>query len=317
MDAHTPPAGTGTDLQTGHARRLAGIDPLVRPGDLDAAIARGATYLTRPGVAGLACLVEEESLWQTRRVHALALWVADDDADVPGVLDDWLALVAGDPAGTDDETSLQVSVPSRDARLVAPLVRRHLGPCSVLAVHPLSGDAPPAPTGPPAPAASGVRVRTAAADDVAWVVDRTTALHAWEAAFGYVPDRADAGEVLAREVPEALERDAGWTWVAEVDGERAGFVQVNPPEAAAWVSGATWLQPVGYVVGAWVEPAYRSTGVGRALVRAAHGRAAEEGWAGVLLHHSGVSPTSGPFWSSLGYRPLVTTWVRRPAVLPT
>lgn len=317
MDAHTPSDGTGTDLQARHARRLAGIDPLVRPTDLDAALARGSTYLTRPGVAALARVVEEESLWQTRRVHELALWAADDDADVPGVLDDWLALVAADPAATDDETSLQVSVPSRDVRLVAPLVRRHLGPCSVLVVHPLGGGVPSAPSAPPVPSASGVRVRTATADDVSWVVHRTTALHAWEAALGYVPARADAGEVLAREVPEALERDAGWTWVAEVDGVRAGFVQVNPPAAAAWVSGATWLEPVGYVVGAWVEPAYRSTGVGRALVRAAHARAADEGWAGVLLHHSGVSPTSGPFWSSLGYRPLVTTWVRRPAVLPT
>lgn len=33
-----------------------------------------------------------------------------------------------------------------------------------------------------------------------------------------------------------------------------------------------------------------------------------------MLSYAAANPRSGPFWSRMGYRPLVTVWQRRPAV---
>lgn len=300
-------------LHEAHVERLGAIDPLLRVGEPPA----DGEVLLADGAGGVARTTEQDMLWATRRTHVLSLRLAHDDADAGAVLDAWLARVATDPAAGDDETSAVLTAASRDVAVGAAAVRRHLAPASVLAVHPFGEDeeAPRAagravPGGP-----AGVRVRTAAAADLPWLLDRSAALHAWEARLGFVPAARDARASLGAELPEALARDEGWTWVAEVEGRPVGFVQVNPPEPAAWATGATWLAPAGYLVGAYVDPAHRAGGLGRVLVDAAHARAREEGWSALVLHHSGVSAWSAPFWAARGYRPLLTSWMRRPAVL--
>lgn len=295
-------------LHDAHAARLAAVDPLVRPAPPSAG--EGDRLLVSGAVGALASVRASDLLWVARRAHVLTVRAAEPDADAwAAVLDRWLAQVAADPAATDAETSATVAVASRDVDLVAPLVARHFGPASVLAIRGLDREDPDDWRRPP----PGVRIRPAAPADLPWLLDRSVDLHAWESRFGYVPPRPDARTSLAGELGEALARDEGWTWIAEVDGAPVAFVQVNPPEAAAWVNGATWLAPTGYLVQAFVEPALRSSGLGRVLAAAAHTRAAEEGWAAMLLHHAGASGWSTPFWASMGYRPLVTSWMRRPA----
>jgi len=310
-----------------HVRRLQQVDGLVRvsaPGGDDGSLAgavltpAAAALAGRDAdVVGLATVRESDALWVSRRTHTLAVRAGAADAGNleagwGSVLDQWLDLVARDPLATDPETSATVSLASRDQALVAGLVRRHFGPASVLAIRSLERADPEAWTRPP----EGVRVRTATLDDLPWLLDRTLALHRWETGFGYVPPRPDARTQLEPELAEAIGRDEGWTWIAELDGAPVGLCQVNPPEAAAWVSDATWLSPVGYLVSAFVDPRLRSAGLGRVLAATAAAAAREAGWAALLLHHAGVSAWSVPFWSSMGYRPLVTTWMRRPAVLP-
>ncbi|MDF9716782.1 GNAT family N-acetyltransferase [Nocardioides sp. ChNu-153] len=295
-------------LQAAHEARLAEVDPLVRVAELPE-----GRVLVDGDVGAVATTTTTDSLWVARRSHALHVRAAAPDGAAWGrVLDAWLAELAGDPAATDDETAAAVTLASRDSALVAPLVRRHFGPASVLAVRILDRPDPAGWRTPP----DGVVVRPAGEADVPWLLERTLDLHRWETRFGSVPERPDARASLAPELAEALARDEGWTWVAEVDGSPLAFCQVNPPEPAAWATGATWLAPAGYLVGAYVDPAHRSAGLGRVLAATAHARAVDEGWAALLLHHAGVSPWSAPFWASVGYRPLLTTWQRRPALRP-
>ncbi|MDQ1104438.1 GNAT family N-acetyltransferase [Nocardioides zeae] len=301
-------AGLLARLHDAHVERLAAVDPLVRPAVPSAEEAD--RLLVSGDVGGLATVRDSDLLWVARRAHVLTVRAAAPDAPAwAAVLDRWLARVGDDPAATDAETSATVAVASRDVDLVAPLVARHFGPASVLALRALDRPDPDVWRRPP----PGVRIRPAGRADLPWLLDRSVDLHAWESRFGYVPPRPDARASLEAELGEALERDEGWTWLAELDGEAVAFCQVNPPESAAWVNGATWLAPAGYLVQAYVEPVLRSGGLGRVLAAAAHARAAEEGWAAMLLHHSGVSGWSTPFWASMGYRPLVTSWMRRPA----
>lgn len=308
-----------------HERRLRDVDALVRVAVPGGDSGKPAGTVLTPGAAvlaggeadvvGLATVRESDQLWVSRRAHALTVRAgggADLDVGWGSVLDQWLDLVAQDPLADDPETSATVSLASRDQALVAGLVRRHFGPASVLAVRTLERADPDAWTRPP----EGVVVRSATLADLPWLLDRTLALHRWETGFGYVPPRPDARTQLEPELAEAIERDQGWTWVAELDGAPVGLCQVNPPESAAWVAGATQLLPVGYLVSAFVDPGLRSAGLGRVLAATAAAAAREAGWAALLLHHAGVSAWSVPFWSSMGYRPLVTSWMRRPAVLP-
>nr|WP_241728902.1 GNAT family N-acetyltransferase [Nocardioides zeae] len=298
-----------TRLHDAHAVRLAAVDPLVRPAPPSAG--ESDRLLLSGEVGAVAAVRESDLLWVARRAHTLTVRAAAPDVDAwTAVLDRWLAQVAADPAATDAETSATVALASRDVDLVAPLVARHFGPASILAIRALDRADPDEWRRPP----PGVRVRPAGSGDLPWLLDRSVDLHAWESRFGYVPVRPEARAALEGELGEALERDEGWTWVAEVDGAPVAFVQVNPPEAAGWVNGATWLAPTGYLVQAYVAPDLRSSGLGRVLAAAAHARAAEEGWAAMLLHHSGVSGWSTPFWASMGYRPLLTSWMRRPAL---
>ncbi|MDT9592742.1 GNAT family N-acetyltransferase [Nocardioides zeae] len=291
-----------------HVQRTARIDPLVRPGE---PVERGRV-LEHGAALGVATVSEQESLWAARRTHVLQPRIADGaEPDWGGLLDAWLAVVEADPAAREVETSAGVSLASRDHALVEELVRRHLGPASVLAVRTLDR---PDDAAPPVPHGVVVRPATAAPDDLRWLLDRSVALQAWEAGLGYVPRRSEAEVLLGADLEVAIRRDLGWTWIAELDGEPVAFVQVNPPEEAEWVAGQTWLAPVGYLVSAYVDPALRSGGLGRVLVAAAHARARDDGWSALLLHHAASSAWSAPFWGSLGYRPLVTTWMRRPAV---
>ncbi len=130
-----------------------------------------------------------------------------------------------------------------------------------------------------------------------------------------MPHVGDLEERLRPGLVAELAGAPGWTFVAEdADGSPLGLLQLLAPDQAGWASVSVRAEPAAYLALAWVEPAARTHGVGRALVAAAHRHAAHEGVSAILLHHAASSPRSGPFWARHGYRPLISSWAKRPAV---
>jgi GNAT superfamily N-acetyltransferase len=66
----------------------------------------------------------------------------------------------------------------------------------------------------------------------------------------------------------------------------------------------------------YVDPGARSAGIGSMLHAVADRMLVEAGAEFTLLHHELVNPRSTPFWCRQGYRPLWTTWFRRPVSRP-
>jgi GNAT superfamily N-acetyltransferase len=64
----------------------------------------------------------------------------------------------------------------------------------------------------------------------------------------------------------------------------------------------------------YVDPAVRGGGIGAALHAAADAALVSAGAEITLLHHAVPNPLSTPFWYGQGYRPLWTSWLRRPAL---
>ena len=296
------------------AQRLAGLDPLVRL--VPAAVEDGATVLVAAGggTVGVAALRAPGSVWVAPRVQSLALRRGADDArGVAEVLDRWESEVLR--VGPDDRgVSASVQVAALDDAVVAPLVARHFGRSVVLAVRRTRPEG--LASGAVVSGRAGVVVRTADADDLDLVVHAEVAVHTADRAWGFVPEVADLQARVRADLVEELEGGQGWAFVAEdpEDGRPLGVVQVLTPDQSGWATASVRAEPAAYLALAWVEPAARTHGVGRALVAAAHRHAADEGVSAILLHHAAASPRSGPFWARHGYRPLISSWARRPAV---
>jgi GNAT superfamily N-acetyltransferase len=106
---------------------------------------------------------------------------------------------------------------------------------------------------------------------------------------------------------------AAWIWLANRDGETAGLLYAEKPEAASWIAPMAGAKPVAYLELMYLRPGGRGQGVAPALVGQLHHAADAAGVAVTLLHYEQVNPLSGPFWSRQGYRPLWTSWEARPA----
>lgn len=309
------------------ALRVAALDPLLdpraatRPGSQD----DGGVVLQddRGVVMGLARQAPAASVWTAPRGHSLSLArSAGHSAEEVGravvqVLDNWEAeVLMPDREIREATTVASVSVSAFDDDVVAPLVARHFGRAVVLAVRRVrDGDederADAAVNG-----GAGVVVRPATTADAGAVVAAMVAVHRADQAYGFVPALEGLEDRLAEGVAAGLDTAPGWTWVAQRAGVVVGVCQVEPPDRAAWITWATTAGPAAYLGLLLVDPTARGAGVGRALVASARARCAREGVASVLLHHAAASPRSAPFWGREGYRPLLTTWSRRPAVRP-
>jgi GNAT superfamily N-acetyltransferase len=309
---HLDPA----DVHRGHVRRLASLDPLLATGEPLRA-GDGATLLGVRGPTGRAVAVTsrsqvepdtEEALWGPLRTSRLRLQLDGDVApdELGRLLRRWDDLVAADHEPGDRDSAALVTVPSRDVHLAEALAGHGLAPLLVVAARA---------AGRPGPVTGAVPARPATAEDLDDLAAMAVSLQEHDARFGLVSRREAAPRVLRDRLAEDLGGHDAPHWVIDgPDGRLAGFLGVQLPSAATWIAGAVAASSVAYLSAVFVRPEHRGRGFARALTAAAHERLDAAGVEVTVLHHALPNPTSTPFWAQQGYRPLLTTWVRRPAV---
>ncbi|OLR90672.1 hypothetical protein BJP25_29130 [Actinokineospora bangkokensis] len=293
-----------------HAARLADLDPLLPPpAPLDPA---AGELLQCPGGVGVAGFVESPvgtaaRTWDAARRHTLTVRLAGEDpaGSLGALLDQWLPLVRSRAARGDLDAAAVVEVPSRDTRPVLALVHRGFTPVSAVAVR--------TPHRPGPAGSSEVTIRQATPDDLDRLVALNLEVVDYDAPFGKVTPRDDTAEALRNQLTYLLSEADPAVWVAERDGVALGHVHLQLPPLSAWAARFTSLPNVAYLASLGVTAACRGGGIGNALARFAHDVLDASGLPATLLHHALPNPRSTPFWYSHGYRPLWTTWVRRPA----
>ena len=243
-------------------------------------------------------LAEEDlnATWGALRTHSLH-W--HPDADLDDLLRRWPLSGAGDP-----DTAAAVTVPSRAVEAADVLARHGFAPLLVIAAR-LPGRGHDG--------GSTVEIRPLTPRDL----DVATELHVettrFDTRFGMVTARPATGDRLREHIAALLERPEPCGWLAESGGETVGFLYYDLPGYSDWIAGRTSVRPVAYIGLLGVREDARGGGVGAALADHAHERLDELGVGVTLLHHALPNPLSTPFWYSHGYRPLWTTWQRRPA----
>lgn len=314
--------GDRAAVRQGHVRRLAALDPLVAVPPLQVG-PDDVVLVARAGDAAALGLVRverhdpaaEEALWGACHRIGLTPYAVGDDAEVAWdrLLRRWCGSLAELVAPGDLDTAATVTVASRDTLFARSLAHHGFAPLLTAAVRhapeppAAEQDADVAPTVDP-------RVRPMTDADLDEVTELATALHRYEASFGMVSVRDGSRALLRRSIESHRSRSPGSGWVVDgSDGRVAGFVLVDPPDAAGAVAPLVSVQPIGYLGYLYVRPGARRAGIGAALVATAHRHLDDAGASATLLHHALPSPLSGPFWARHGYRPLWTSWQRRPA----
>ncbi|WP_086828739.1 GNAT family N-acetyltransferase [Allokutzneria sp. NRRL B-24872] len=289
-----------------HFARLAALDPLLPAG----ARLVGDDPVEAPGAVGYSFSDVSEpttAIWGAARTHTLRLRLATgSDAELGGLLDEWEKRLAASCTPGDRDESAVVRLASRDSVALRELVFRGFATATVIAVRPAGRSSPPA--------RPGNKIRPAEPSDIPALTELSVELHSHAAQYGMVTDRPYARELLETSVREAVEAGDGLTMVAEQDGEVIGLVEAMVGERAAWMKGMTSASPAAYIAKLFVRPDVRASGVGGALVTDVHAKLDERGVSATLLEHVLHNEFSTPFWYRHGYRPLWTTWQRRPAV---
>ncbi|MEU4444400.1 GNAT family N-acetyltransferase [Actinosynnema sp. NPDC050801] len=234
--------------------------------------------------------------WGALRTHALHWYPG---ADLDELLHDWPSSGAGD-----HDTAALVTVPSRAVETAAALLRHGFAPLLVTAAR-LPGRG--------YDGGSTARIRPLTADDLDVAVELNLETVRFDGRFGMVNARPSSAERLREHIAALLERPEPCGWLAESEGEVVGFLYYDPPGHSDWIAGRTSVRPVAYIGLLGVREDARGGGIGAALTDHAHGLLDEAGVGVTLLHHALPNPLSTPFWYSHGYRPLWTTWQRRPA----
>lgn len=276
-------------VTAGHAGVLAELDPLLpeppalagEPDELltarygdSVAVGQMRTDVLAPEA--------ESALWSPLRAHRLTVRSAGPDrcAALDPLLARWDVLLSERADPGDRDSAAFVTLASRDVEPVRALVLHGFAPLVVVAARRSGGLRSAAPG-----------VRPAERADVEALGRLAAELHHADTRFGVVTEQPGA---------QALLRDAVAAQLAEVDGQIVGFAQVQPPAQAGWVAPLTAVGPAAYFGYLYVSPGCRAAGLGTVPV--------------TLLHHALASPHSTPFWARQGYRPLWTSWQRRPAV---
>ncbi|SDH79967.1 GNAT family N-acetyltransferase [Nonomuraea jiangxiensis] len=289
------------DVIRGHASRVRAADPLVAGQDELPESVGEKRFAVRDAV-GLASVdrinpASVRASWSPLVVHRLQARVAgpDPEAALGRLLDRWLHDLRVDGPGE----ALSVTWPSRDTVPVRALAVRGFAPVAAAAVRPLRWEGP----------VIYPWIRPATQGDAEALVRMYVRLVAYDAQFGWVAVRPSTPARIRESVAmEVLPLE--WCWVAEVAGEVAGCVIVQPPERSTWIGRSVRTAPTAYLGVMYVEPSARGQGVGVALTEVAQAHAAAQGVASMILHHALPNPLSTPFWARRGYRPLTTQWVR-------
>lgn len=311
-------------VHAGHVRRVATLDPMARVPNLELEPS-DTVLVARAGDAAAIGRVRlerhdpdaEAALWGALRQHWLMPFAVGDDAEVAWdrLLNRWCSSLEEVAGARDLDSAAMVTVASQDTILTRPLVHHGFAPLVNLAlrhrrVAPGSGV-------PPDVSPRDARVRLARDEDVEEMVEMAVALQRHDASFGMVTERPSAHATLRSSIASHRDRCPDWSWVVDASGGRlAGFVTVDPPEhTASWIAALATVEPVACLGNLFVRPAARRAGIGAALAATAHRALDAAGVATTLLHHAVPSALSAPFWARQGYRPLWTTWQRRPAVM--
>jgi GNAT superfamily N-acetyltransferase len=293
------------DVERQHAARLALLDPLL-PAD---------PPLTGELIATLGALgapvsveIDPDSLiatWGALRRHTLTVRLAG--ADLDPLLDRWEEQLAGLATPGDDDCVAMITFPSRDTAAVPALIRHGFAPLIVTAVR-------RAGVGGPGPAVADVTIRHATKADLAACVALNLEVVRYDTQFGALTERPSTEAGLRQHTSDLLDREQPCIWLAEVAGRPVGIVTVDLPPHSDWMAGRTSASPVAYLGLGGVRADLRGGGIGSALVAHVHRELDEAGIAATLLHYALPNPRSAPFWSVQGYRPLWTSWHRRPAL---
>jgi GNAT superfamily N-acetyltransferase len=295
----------GEELHAAQAARWRAADPLLPdpavPAPDPVTVPDGAGWMRRDDPNPDTIV----ATWFAARRHTLTAHVAGADpaAALGTLLDRWDAELG--PAG-DQDSAAEVLWPSRDTTPVLALTRRGFFAATVIAVR-RTGRVP-------APAPGGVTVRPVTAADVDAAVGLHLGIVAYDAQFGAAGERPSTAARLRESLAEAAGRAEPSAWLATVDGRPVGLCEVEPPGAARWIAGLCREEPVGYLSAMYVDPSARGGGIGAALHATADAALLAAGATITLLHHAAPNPLSTPFWYGQGYRPLWTSWLRRPAL---
>jgi GNAT superfamily N-acetyltransferase len=230
-------------------------------------------------------------------------------AGMDALLTAWQRWLAAQPDPPLPDSVASVNWPSRDTRALPALWRHGLAPYSVIAARRAGTAALRSPGG----TGAGSGVRRATGQDMDAVAGLSLCLQRYETDFGSSYPRERAGEWIREDTARMLSADQPWVWVAEQAGTVVGLLEVQPPGLSTWIELFTRARPMAYLSTLYVDPSARGSGIGTALVDAAHRALDTAGVAVTLLHYAQTNPVSGPFWHRAGYRPLWTSWQARPA----
>lgn len=306
-----------TSVHRAHVSRTQAQDPLL--GEMLCAAAQPLASFARSDKEGRAeAAVRRVDVDPT---SSAALWAAPCqwqvtlraegshvEGSVSAVLDDVDRLLAEHAAPDAAREAVVLQAAARDTPLARPLSRHGYFPGTITAIHQLGDGAAQLQHR----ATATVRPITAA--DKFRVLKMACDLQTVDASFGTLGDFDDPEPLVSGLVDSLLEGDPELTVVAEEAGEVVGFANLEDPRQAAWIAHSTVLRPAAYLGMAYVKPGHRGGGVGAVLADRLHRIAAARGWAAVLLDYGTLNPFSGPFWAQLGHRPLLVTWMRRPAL---
>jgi GNAT superfamily N-acetyltransferase len=256
-------------------------------------------------------------IWGASRRFTLLPEIAGPD--VAGALNQlielWQDHLASVPGAGEEDTAAVINWPSRDIDGLNVMLAHGLTPLNIVAAKRLRpGPLRPGPTAstqqaPP----GGLKISRATPADLDVLAGHATAEIGYDAHFGGVIERPHTGAAMRIYLADLLSDPQPWVWVAERAGTVIGLLAAEPPSTATWIAPLTSLSPVAYLMSAYVDPAERGSGIGRALTDEFHRAADGEGVGVVLLHYELFNPRSGPFWSQQGYRPLWTALEARPA----
>ena len=252
------------------------------------------------------------ALWGALQRDELELFWDGNRAALGELLDRWIARVSGDLAPDNEwETSMSVSVPSRDSDAAIPLLSRGFALIGVSGIR-IGTRGADADAAEQRLASAGYRLRQADESDAVLLGRLDAELLAHDAAHGHVSSRPNAGETLSVEILERLRVDPEWTWIIEGGGAPLGYLSIEidrPRHLAECAAGDS----VAHIQAMYLRPGLRGAGIGEAVVDFAHGRLESAGHDRITLGYAALNPRSGPFWCRQGYRPLWNHWQRRPA----